>query len=203
MTSQGWSVRSKLDREGSPTHAALVGAARRCFEQKGFGPTTIADIAKAAQVGRATFYVYFATKDEIFSVLAQQLHDDLVASQDPPGFDLSDPVATARASIGAYLDAYTRNLRLISVLQHQSLADQQMSRLWEQVQDHPLHRSARFARRLADQGLAQPAAAPEAIARAAGGMVSAFASHVVDHPQDAERAKDELGEMFIRLLGLG
>jgi len=202
MTSQGWSVRSKLDREDSPTRAALVTAARTCFERKGFGPTTVADITKAAKVGRATFYVYFATKDEIFSVLAEQLHDDLVASQDVPAVDTADPVATARESIGAYLDAYTRNLRLISVLQHQSLSDRRMSQVWTQIQDHPLRRSARFAGRLVDQGLARPAASPEAIARAAGGMVAGFASHAADHPEDRDRIKEELGDMFVRLLGL-
>lgn len=201
MTSTGWATRDKHDREDSPTRAALLQAARFIFERHGYARATVEDITRRAKVSRATFYVYFASKQEVFAVLAQELRDDLSASQDLPGLDHSDPRVVAEASMASYLDAYRRNLRLLTVLHHQSLTDAQMAQLLEDSLNRPLRRSAKFVRRLADQG-ATPAAAPEAVARAAGGMAATFAEHLVHHPGERDECAQQLGAMFVRLLGL-
>ncbi|MEU1301571.1 helix-turn-helix domain-containing protein [Streptomyces shenzhenensis] len=65
----------------SATHQSLLNAARQVFEAKGFTRTTIADITREAGIGRATFYVYFASKEEVFAAPAHQVRDQLVAAQ--------------------------------------------------------------------------------------------------------------------------
>jgi AcrR family transcriptional regulator len=47
------------------TRAAIVAAALRLFAEHGFEQTTITEIAAAAEVGRRTFFHYFASKDEL------------------------------------------------------------------------------------------------------------------------------------------
>lgn len=45
---------------------AILGAAGECYVEKGFSATTVDDIASRAQVGRATVFRHFKTKESIF-----------------------------------------------------------------------------------------------------------------------------------------
>ncbi|WP_017588982.1 TetR/AcrR family transcriptional regulator [Nocardiopsis ganjiahuensis] len=197
-----WQTRTKHDRADSATRADLLTAARRVFERNGYARTTVAGITAEAGVGRATFYVYFASKEEVFAVLAEGVRARFLASQELDGIDAEDPYAVARETVTAFLDAYTENLAFITVLQHQSLSDPAMSALWEEIHGLPRRRSARYTQRLVDRGLADPAASPEAVAQAAGGMVAAFARGLAAAPGDRARAARELTAMYVRLLGL-
>jgi AcrR family transcriptional regulator len=201
-TSRPWAIREKLDRADSATRAQLVSAARRVFERRGYARTTVADITKEAKVGRATFYVYFASKDDVFTVLADEIRDRFLAAQELSGIDPGDHEAVARATNAAYLDAYTENLALITVLEHQAITDPAMHVLWEEIHERPRGRTARYVEQLVAQGLAHPAAPPDAVARAAGGMVAMFAPVVARDPARRPEIVDHLTAMFLRLLGL-
>jgi len=55
--------------------AVILKAAENIFAQKGFHETTIADIAKNAEVSEATIYEYFSSKEELlFSIPAETIH---------------------------------------------------------------------------------------------------------------------------------
>lgn len=47
------------------TRQALIRAAMRLFEEKGYEQTTVAEIAAAAEVSTKTFFNYFTSKDEV------------------------------------------------------------------------------------------------------------------------------------------
>ncbi|MDR7304039.1 TetR/AcrR family transcriptional regulator [Haloactinomyces albus] len=198
-----WATRSKLDREDSATRGELLTAARIVFERSGYARTTIANITEQANVSRATFYVYFASKQDVFGVLAEQVRDRFLQAQDLSGIDADDPHAVAEATIAAYLDAYTDNLALITVLEHQAITDPAMHALWEEIHNHPRRRTARYIKRLVRQNLAEPAAPPEDVAMAAGGMVAHFASILVSDRSTRSQAVQHLTAMYVRLLGLG
>ncbi|MER7081990.1 transcriptional regulator, TetR family [Saccharopolyspora kobensis] len=53
------------ERKKRRTKQALIDAALRLFDAKGYDSTTVAEIAAAAEVSPATFFNYFATKDEV------------------------------------------------------------------------------------------------------------------------------------------
>jgi len=63
---------NRQDRRRARTRAELLAAAKRLFASKGFHATKIADIAAAADVGTGTFYLYFATKEALFSDLVRE-----------------------------------------------------------------------------------------------------------------------------------
>lgn len=201
-TRQAWATREKLDRADSATRALLLRAAQRVFERHGYARTTIADVTAEAQVGRATFYVYFASKEDVFSVLAHEVRDRFVAAQELTGIDADDPYAVAEATNAAFLDAYTANLAFITVLEHQSLTDPAMQALWEEIHSRPRRRTARYIEKLVDQGLAHPAAPAESIARAGGGMAAMFAPLVAREPERRPEVIADVTAMFLRLLGL-
>lgn len=182
--------------------AELLVAARRVFERSGYARATIADITEQAGVSRATFYVYFASKPDVFAVLAQQVRDRFLAAQELTGLNADDPYEVAEATIARYLDAYAENLAFITVLEHQSITDTAMKALWQEIHSRPHRRSARYIQRLVDEGRADPAASADAVARAAGGMAAAFAPHLVNNPALRPQIVADLTAMFHRLLGL-
>ncbi|WP_052440520.1 TetR/AcrR family transcriptional regulator [Streptacidiphilus anmyonensis] len=54
------------------THEALIEAAGRLFQERGYESTTVRDIAAAAGVGERTFFRYFPSKE---SLVLQQVRD--------------------------------------------------------------------------------------------------------------------------------
>ncbi|MFV0133142.1 TetR/AcrR family transcriptional regulator [Streptomyces sp. HMX87] len=202
MPTAPWAVREKLDRADSETRRTLLDAARTVFEARGYARTTVADITREAGVGRATFYVYFASKEEAFAVLAHQVRDRFLAAQELTGTDADNPWAVARATNAAYLDAYAAHLAFLTLIDHQAIADPAMYDLREEIHARPRARTARYIARLVAQGRADPAADPEAVATAAGGMVSVFAPLLVREPGRRDELVARISDMYLRLLGL-
>ena len=95
MAATLWSVRTGRDRLDCQTRAALIAAARITFSRLGYARTTVADFTERAEVSRATFYVYFASKDDVFRVLTEQLRDEFLEAQAAHGADSDDQVAVA------------------------------------------------------------------------------------------------------------
>lgn len=197
-----WAVRDKLDRADSAMHGTILEAALRVFGELGFARTTIADITREAGVGRATFYVYFASKEEVFAALAEQVRDRLLAAQELGSIDRDDPVAVARATNTAYLEQYAAHLAFLTVLDHQSLSDPAMAALREEIHAHPTRRAARWIQHLVDNGLANPAGSAEVVALAGGGLVQAFAPMLAEDPGRHESLATDLTNLYLRLLGV-
>jgi Transcriptional regulator len=55
----------------------IRGKALELFSKISFEKTSIADIAKACNMGKGTFYLYFESKDEIFASILEERIDDL------------------------------------------------------------------------------------------------------------------------------
>src|SRR5690606_41572486 len=100
-TKKAWATREKRDRADSATRAALLAAARTVFERRGYARTTVAGITAEAGVGRATFYVYFASKAEAFAVPPEPVRDRLLARRDLFGVGAGHPAPGARAALSA------------------------------------------------------------------------------------------------------
>src|SRR5688500_189011 len=71
------------------------------FEAKGYGATTVDDIAAAAGTTRTTFYMHFSSKAQLLGELITVVNDILISSDDPP---LAEVVASGdRAQIRTWL----------------------------------------------------------------------------------------------------
>jgi AcrR family transcriptional regulator len=71
---EGGDLRS---RKKQRTRAAINDAALDLFIEKGFEATTVDEIAERAEVSKATFFRYFATKAEVIFTIEGQRHDVL------------------------------------------------------------------------------------------------------------------------------
>ena len=59
-------IKERRAREKRERRESILKAAIRVYDQEGYHAITMEKIAEAAELGRATLYLYFKTKDEIF-----------------------------------------------------------------------------------------------------------------------------------------
>jgi len=74
-----------MDRRQRKTRSAIFGAFTRLLAQKPFNRITVEEILTAADVGRATFYAHFETKEYLLKALCEELFGHIFASLDAPG----------------------------------------------------------------------------------------------------------------------
>lgn len=167
VTSASWSVRGARERSHTDRHRALLDAAAEVFVARGYAETTVAAITAAAGVSRATLYVYFASKDEIFHALAARVRDDFLTAQQPD-LDGDDP----RAMLGATIDAYSTSARtagpLLRLIDERGAVDPTVAALAREISERPLHRFTRYLERHRAAGTLIPVAAPRVVAETIG-----------------------------------
>lgn len=197
-------ARARSSREGREhqTRSALIEAAAITFARLGYARTTIADITAQAKVSRASFYLWFTTKAEIFACVAGRVRDDIIGVHESPEANVADPTELGRAATAAMLAAWSQHLDLMTVIEHQAISDPQIADLWQEIRQRPRRRMVRYVRGLVDAGRARPAASPEDVADAVQGMFEHFARRRLTDPEVFEQSVDALTAMYLRLLGL-
>lgn len=83
VRSAGWGT-SRAGKHRARTRDAVVATALRLFSERGYVAVRVEDIAAEAGISRATFYKYFAERDEILAELFSRLMGAEPA-QVPPG----------------------------------------------------------------------------------------------------------------------
>ncbi len=109
------STSSRSEKKAS-TRAALKKAALACFAELGFRDAQIGDIARRAGVAHGTFYVHFASKEELVDELLAEFNRALVERLERAWReqDAADPRATARRLAEICLDHWRRERELLA-----------------------------------------------------------------------------------------
>lgn len=194
-------AREQRDGRPHPTRDALLESAARLFATSGYTRATPAEIAIGAGVARASFYLYFTSKEDVFVTVARQVRDDILAADVHPGIE-DDPVELGVASSSAFLRAYTRHFDLLTVIEHQAISDPEVAAIWSEINERPRRRMVRYIVRLVDEGVAHPAADPPAVAEAVLGMFAQFARRRLADGASFDEAVSALSAMYFRLLGV-
>ncbi|GMA40622.1 TetR/AcrR family transcriptional regulator [Mobilicoccus caccae] len=184
------------------TRNRLLRCAEKVFARLGYARTTVADITGEAGTSRATFYQYFESKGDVFSSVVTKVHERLIAAQRVPDVDPDDHAEVARRSMTAALDQYVADRRLLVVVREQALNDPDIAALLEQTHAHAAGRTRRFLERVVADGNANLPSDPQAIGEATVGMVARYADLVEAHPDRRELLASQLGDMFVRLIGI-
>ncbi len=95
---------SLRERKKARTRASIREHALRLFREKGYGSTTVEDIAAAAEVSPSTFFRYFPTKEDV--VLRDDLDDRILEAFVRQPASLT-PVAAVRAAIREAIETFT------------------------------------------------------------------------------------------------
>ncbi|STD14334.1 Fatty acid metabolism regulator protein [Dermatophilus congolensis] len=74
---------ARVARRKESTRQRIVEAAMALFLAQGFERTSVAQISEAADIGKGTFFTYFATKQDVLSFLGEQVLDTMKAADRP------------------------------------------------------------------------------------------------------------------------
>lgn len=100
----------RRERKKQRTHQALLEAAVRLFERKGYDETTVAEIAAAADLSTRTFFLHFPAKEDVLLANAQARFDDGVQAVVERGADESMAEVLARAAERMITDSWHTDL---------------------------------------------------------------------------------------------
>ncbi|WP_275292263.1 MULTISPECIES: TetR/AcrR family transcriptional regulator [unclassified Amycolatopsis] len=76
VSNESTELLSVREEQRRMTRQRIITAARQVFEERGYGQASIGDIAKAAKVNRATFYLHFTNKAEVFTEVYRAVRED-------------------------------------------------------------------------------------------------------------------------------
>ncbi len=109
------SIAARRQRERQERRSAILDAADRAFLEKGFDQATMDDIAGEAELSKGTLYLYFKSKDDLFTALTTRIFGDLVrdfqdlAANRPTGLDA---VRGILARYGEFITEHQQHFRI-------------------------------------------------------------------------------------------
>ena len=105
--------RSSARREASAGYEQrrqrLLDAAASAFKEKGFGATSVNDIAAGMGSDRASVYYYYGSKHEIYLDLIRQAVEQIVATAEAAAVDTAPATVRLRHLFVATMDGYERH----------------------------------------------------------------------------------------------
>jgi AcrR family transcriptional regulator len=90
------------------TRAALIRAGQKLFGDKGFGSTSVEDLAAEARVTTGALYHHFPTKTALFEAVFEATHSELMTASTEAAQDARDHVDALARGFDAFLDASLR-----------------------------------------------------------------------------------------------
>jgi AcrR family transcriptional regulator len=97
-------VKSRKVEQGEATRAALVGAARELFAERGYAAVPTEEIVRRAGVTRGALYHHFRDKRALFRAVVEQLEQEMVEKIAGAALSESDPWRAQQTALGAFLD---------------------------------------------------------------------------------------------------
>jgi AcrR family transcriptional regulator len=193
---------------GAQTKQALLAAARRVFERKGFVESRVSDIVREAKVSHGTFYTYFDTKEAIFKAVSLAVVETMLADMTAdlsvagPSPDFHDRV---RDSVRRYVRAYRPHATIIGLMEQVGTFSPEMRQLRLDVRAAFVRRTERGIARMQAAGHADPDLDVEYTAESLGAMLEhiTYLWFSLNHPFDEQRIIDTLSGIWERTLSPG
>jgi len=117
------SVSQPKTARGEATKKAILAAAERVIGAKGYNDASIGHITSEAGVAQGTFYIYFKTKEDVFSELVLEMgrlvrHSIAEATQ-----GIGDRLAAEKAGLQAFLEFVQAHPDLYRIVQEALFVD--------------------------------------------------------------------------------
>lgn len=197
-----WTRARDIRRElASETKDRLIAAAKTVFAQKGYDSATIGDITAAAGVSRPTFYVYFATKSEVFRLIAEAIKDDVLEAHHHQGPVAEDPVLVSRASLSGFIRLYADNLEILDEIDKRAVSDADIAALLDIIRGKPIRRTLRHIESLRRSGLANPLIDEGYAAKVMGAVTMDAAASVRAQPAQLDYCVDQATRTYLAIIG--
>ena len=110
-------MKRKLTQRGRERRQQILDQAARLFAERGYHPTSVAEIVDSLGVGKGVFYWYFESKEDLFlEILAFSSHDLRRRQQAAIG-DEPDPLRRIELGIRASLQWFRQHRHLFNLSQ--------------------------------------------------------------------------------------
>jgi AcrR family transcriptional regulator len=151
---------------------AIVKGTHEAVRKKGYQQMTVADICQEAGIVRATFYVYFANKQDAFVAMMRELLEGVyaLAGQRFPDSDEYSRIVKANA---AYFRAWYQERQVLSEWFALALIDEDVAAIYRHYRDMFEERVEQRVRYLCENGRIPPCD-PRLATVAITGMVETF-----------------------------
>lgn len=113
-----------LTARGEATLRRVLDAAEVEFGERGFHAASVSSITARAKVSQGTFYIYFPSKEAIFSALVDEIGHALRKHMAVAVADDTDPLAAQRDGLEAFLDFVQRHPGLYRIIQECQFVDE-------------------------------------------------------------------------------
>jgi AcrR family transcriptional regulator len=110
-------MRRKLTQRGQERREQLLTCAAQLFAERGYHPTSVADIVEHLKVGKGVFYWYFSSKEELLTELLKSSHLSLRRRQQAAIGDEPDPVRRIELGIRASLAWFREHRDYFAIIQ--------------------------------------------------------------------------------------
>lgn len=180
----------------------ILDAAIRVFARKGFYNSTIADVAKIAEVAEGTIYLYFKNKDDLLISIFEHSMDLFieVAKKELEGID--DPKEKLKKFISLHLRLVQKNPELAQVLQ---IELRQSSKFMKEYEGGKFSEYLNVVRGILEEGQAKGVfrkdLEPRVLRRAIFGCVDELALEwllMTKKKYSLETCAEQVGDLFIR-----
>ena len=196
-----YTVPAATPRRNPRRREELVDAALRAFAANGVGGTSVDDIVRSAGVAKGTFYIYFATRDDVVTAVAERLvngagrqMDLALAMSGRTAAERICGIAGAMTTVGAS----THERELIEAL-HRPGNDAVHDRLTGRITE----RLVPAVTAVIEDGIASGEFADQDADRAAAFVLGCFTSlhDLVGKPEDLPGVVNALNAFVLRGLG--
>jgi AcrR family transcriptional regulator len=109
----------------SSRHEEIISATIELFLQKGYGETSIADIAQNARVSKETFYFHFKNKEELFMECADRIFHDMFNSVWQEIRDEKDMLKRIAKRAQAFYTAYPKWIEMMDLVRSLAVGENQ------------------------------------------------------------------------------
>ena len=181
------------------TRTALISAGRELFGERGFAATSIEDLASAAGVTRGALYHHFASKEDLFAAVFEQVEIELMAAAHRGSLAGSDAWDRMRRGCRAFLDACRdRTVQRIALLDAPAALG--MDR-WREIEKKYAYASVRGSLEMAMKEGSLPSRPPDALAHLVLGALNEGAM-LIARSDGRVSAKTVMAEIDALLEGL-
>ncbi|MFB9950649.1 TetR/AcrR family transcriptional regulator [Rhizobium puerariae] len=116
--------------KGEATRRAILAAAEMVIGRLGFNEASIGEITRVARVAQGTFYIYFKSKDEIFSELVAEMGRSLRHEISMATHGIADRLTAEREGLRAFLTFVAAHPELYRIVQEAQFVDPEAYRAY-------------------------------------------------------------------------
>lgn len=156
--------------KGHERRSAILEAARRVFESRGYVDTRVADIVSEAHVAQGTFYTYFDSKEAVFVELARIVIDDMLESLRSERVT-GTPMERVTGGLRRFIAAFRPNAVFIGLIEQVGTYTPEMAKMRLALREEFVERNARGIEQLQLQGEADARIDARMTAEVLGAMV--------------------------------